>query len=382
MLDVVKPANDAGSIHRWELIKELSRSNLDVYVMARENVDLNGVYTSLLPKNEHGTRYNLWHRVKYLLKIGILVHKHNIGLLYTRNASIAVFAILLKKIKHVKLVYEINGIASEEQLIKTKYSNSNYYKLMKNFLLNKAGFIAAINASAIIAVTTGIKNHLVNHDISENKIFVINNGVNTDIFKPVNDLSNLKRKYKIHPKTALVTFVGSLMPWQGVEHLIYAAPLILKKCPNTQFLIIGTGIMQKQWENLIEESKLSNSFIFTGNIPYEEVPLHINISDVCIVTKKELASGYSPLKLYEYMACAKPVVATNTSGFEILEQYNAGILINPKDPQQFANAVVKLLKDEQLRLKMGENGRNLITDNYSWRITTKKIVSVFGNLIE
>ena len=67
--------------------------------------------------------------------------------------------------------------------------------------------------------------------------------------------------------------------------------------------------------------------------------------------------------------------------FLILEKFNAGILIDPANSQQFASAVVKLLKDEQLRQKMGENGRNIIIENYSWRIAVKKMKNIFENLV-
>ena len=100
------------------------------------------------------------------------------------------------------------------------------------------------------------------------------------------------------------------------------------------------------------------------------------MADVCIVTKKTLGFGYSPLKLYEYMACKKPVIATNTKGFEILKQSNAGILVNPEDLQELSNAMIKLLQNKQLREKMGDNGRKLVVSEYSWESTAKKTIRV------
>lgn len=67
-------------------------------------------------------------------------------------------------------------------------------------------------------------------------------------------------------------------------------------------------------------------------VPYQKVPLYINASDICVTAKKSLKSGYSPLKLYEYMACGKQVVANRVNGFEILEKNKAGILVEPENP--------------------------------------------------
>ena len=105
------------------------------------------------------------------------------------------------------------------------------------------------------------------------------------------------------------------------------------------------------------------------------------MANICVVPKKDLGFGYSPLKLYEYMSCGKPVIATDTAGFEILEKYNAGVLVNTQDPQEFADAIIKLLKDKQLMKEMGMNGRNLVVNNYTWEIASKKTSEVFQKLL-
>jgi glycosyltransferase involved in cell wall biosynthesis len=255
---------------------------------------------------------------------------------------------------------------------------------METFLLSHIGFIVAKKADALIVVTRGIKEYLIEHGIDKYKISVVSNGVNINLFKPVDNISSLdvlKGQYNISSKSDLVAYIGSMTPWQGVEYLISAASLVLKECPDTQFIIVGDkGPMLNQWRDLVKSNGLSDSFTFTGSVPYDKVPLHINIADICVVPKRELKSGYSPLKLYEYMACAKPIIATNTAGFEILEHYNSGILVNPKNSQEFANAIIKLLKNKQLRKEMGERGRKLVVEHYSWDTSIRKIISVFEGI--
>jgi glycosyltransferase involved in cell wall biosynthesis len=143
-----------------------------------------------------------------------------------------------------------------------------------------------------------------------------------------------------------------------------------------KFLIVGDGIMKTKWIQLVNKLKISDKFIFTGRVPYEAVPLYINTSDICVTPKKPIKSGYSPLKLYEYMACCKPVVATRTNGFEIIEEYNAGILINPKNSKEFADAIKTLLHNNNLRIKYGRNGREYVIKNHSWESVVKKVAAL------
>lgn len=385
MLDIVGQPNVAGLIHRFELIKGMSELGLEVYVITKDDIELKGVHTYLLAgetKKDIISRTN--YKIKYLLKIFSLCHKNEIDILYTRNGLIAFIGTILKKMNHAKLVYEINGIASEELDLQENNKYSYKYRKIKAFLLNKIGFIVANKADALIVVTNGIKNYLIDNEIDENKIFVVNNGVNINLFKPVDNILSLgilKSQYNISFTSNIVVFSGSMAPWQGVEYLITAAPLVLKECPTTQFMIVGDkGSMLNQWKDLVNIYGLSDSFIFTGGVPYEKVPLYINIADICVVPKKELKSGYSPLKLYEYMACAKPTIATNTAGFEILEQSSSGILVDPKNSQEFSSAIIKLLKDSQLRIKMGNNGRKLVVEHHSWETSIRKIISIFEDI--
>ena len=74
--------------------------------------------------------------------------------------------------------------------------------------------------------------------------------------------------------------------------------------------------------------------------------------------------------------CEKPVVATRTSGFEILEENDAGLLINPEDAQEFANAIIRLLEAPDLRKKMGENGRRYVVKERSWESVARRVAEV------
>jgi len=238
-------------------------------------------------------------------------------------------------------------------------------------------------------VTQGIKDHLIDHGVTENRIWVIENGANTELFKPIKDdntIKGIKNRLHINDSESVVIFVGNLAPWQGVEYLLHAVPLIVEEKPKTKFLIVGDGIMKDKLKSLTKELNIRRSIIFTGTVPYESVPEYMNLSDICVapfIRTRNESIGLSPLKIYEYLSCGKPVVASDIRGVgTILESSNSGIPVIPDAHGELSGAIIKLLNDKQLREQMGENGRKMVVNNYSWETTAKKTIVVFESILD
>ena len=281
----------------------------------------------------------------------------------------------LARLIRIPVVKEVNGILVDEMRAKNEGSSALLWAIsrIERFTLPRG--------RKIIVVTSKLKEVLHdNYNVPEDKIVVIPNGANIDLFKPM-DKAEARRKLNLNQGNDYICFVGSLVKWQGIEYLIKSMPLILEKCPHARLLIVGDGIMKNELIELAKQISLSDKIIFTGKIPYHKVSLYINASDVCVLPKKPLKSGYSPLILYEYMACARPVVATRTSGLEILEEYNAGLLFSPMDTQELADAVTMLLKDGELKKKLGENSQKYVVENQSWASVAQRIADVSEELI-
>ena len=137
---------------------------------------------------------------------------------------------------------------------------------------------------------------------------------------------------------------------------------------------------------LCKELGVEDRFIFTGVIAYDRVPLYINASDICtapFIFARNAKIGLSPLKLYEYMACGKPVVASNISGVsDVIEASGGGISVLPENLDALADGILKLLENPDLRLKMGSKGLSYVTENYSWYSVAKKVNEVCKSGLE
>lgn len=268
----------------------------------------------------------------------------------------------------VPAIKEVNGVLENEMQV---------IGAAEGFALEIISYIERTTigkADRIIVVTPKLKELLIEqYNVPERRIKVIENGANTDIFRPIT-METVKKELNLDPDLSYICFVGSFTAWQGLEYLIRCAPAVLEACPNARFLLVGDGIIKGMLSELAQELEILETVIFTGMVPYESVPLYINASDICVVPKIPLNSGYSPLKLYEYMACMKPVVASRLEGFEILEKSNSGLLVQAERPEELANKIILLLKDMKLREEMGRNGRNYVIKNHSWDSVVSKLI--------
>jgi len=201
------------------------------------------------------------------------------------------------------------------------------------------------------------------------------------LFKPMDTLE-AREKLSLEQSVNYVCFVGAFHAWQGIENIIQSAPLVLQKCPETRFLLVGDGTIKQDLINLSEQIGISDKIIFTGMVSHQEVPLYMNASDVCVSPKEGLQTGYSPLKLCEYMACEKPVVASRASGLEIVENSGGGILVEPKDPVALAEAITKLLQNHELSKQIGERGRRFVVENQSWESVASRVAEACQSLVD
>ena len=332
---------NAGATHTLELAKNLVKLGHEVFLFSRGlkrgDYSFHYINVSSCPSRILGYTFPLF------LLIKLMIHHSKVkfcSVVYLRYGWYD-WTILFRKLSSAPMITEFNDIPSSlveektrnEELVSKSIFKIACKRLMKrlmNYLEKNFWLKETIKGSAkLTVVTENIKQRLHhNYKIPHSKIDVIPNGANTKLFRPLNML-NSREQLDIDRNDTVICFEGCFYAWQGLEYLIGTMPIILKKVPNTTLLIVGdeastgNGDSKRKLIGMVKELDLEKKVIFTGAVPYEEVPIYLNASDVCVAYKKPRKSGYSPLKLYEYMACARPVVASKISGFEILEQNNA-----------------------------------------------------------
>jgi glycosyltransferase involved in cell wall biosynthesis len=303
--------------------------------------------------------------------------ERNANIIYERRTSPKVGYALHKLLK-IPYAVEINAIVEEEKALLSDRDNASFKGFRKNM---RTRFFQ--EAALVVAVTPGIKEHIhVLYDVPKERIEVVPNGANTELFKPMNREQCIK-SLNLEDDKKYICFIGNLAPWQGLIHMVDAMPQILKERENTVFLVVGGGKEREALEKRTRELNLEDSILFAGWVDYEKVPIYINACDVCVAPLAEGRgkSGSSAIKIYEYLACGKPVVASNVPYLDFLEKEGCGLLVPKGDESSLAQAVLSLLGDPERIKNMGTAGRAYVVEKGSWTGTAKRIDELLGNII-
>ncbi|MPW38608.1 glycosyltransferase [Thermococcus sp. 101 C5] len=206
------------------------------------------------------------------------------------------------------------------------------------------------------------------YSIPSEKFELIPNGVDTKLFKRTK--TDLKQKLGLEDYFVL-GYVGVLREWVDLTPVYQA----IKDLENVKILIVGEeGGLEKN-KKLVKEYGIEDKVIFAGTVPYTEVPQYISAMDVCLIPFKPNAISQNavPLKLFEYMACEKPVISTELSGVKAVA---GDRVIYASNKEEYREKILELYKDEELRTKLGKEGRKFIKENYDWVKIVKKMEEI------
>lgn len=377
---------NGSNVHAIEVFNNLQNLGVDAFLFSKSSKTGNLKKENIIeiPSTHFDFPFANYLNI-IIYQISLLTHliyysiKLRPDLFYTRLSGNSIAPAIVSFLLKINQVGEINGITVDEMEIQ----GASKFKIKIAQVLENINFATC---KKLVAVTDGVKKRLMDlYAIPESQIIVINNGANTRLFSPM-DKNKAKSELKLDNSLKYVCFVGNLIYWQGVEYLIKASPLILKKCPDTRFLVVGDGVMKEELMQLADDLGSLDKTLFVGRVPYEKVPVYINASDVCVapfIRERNSKIGLSALKTYEYLACGKPLVASRIPGVkELIETSGSGISVRPEDPEELSTAVIKLLPDENTRNQMGKKGRNYIIENHSWESVARKVKDVCKQAIK
>jgi glycosyltransferase involved in cell wall biosynthesis len=231
------------------------------------------------------------------------------------------------------------------------------------------------NVSDVIsAVSTEVRNFLVEEiKCSSNKIVYNPNGVDIGRFNPFGD--NRRKEYGIGKEKVVIGYSGSFRIQHGVEILIDAFKMINN--PGLILFIIGTG--NKEYEDMLRKAaKDDRRIIFTGEVLFNEMPAYLRTCDILVSPQKPFIGGtfhQSPIKLYEYMATGRAIVASNLGQIrDVIKDGINGLLFKSGDIAELKKILEMVVGNEKLREKLSNNARNESVKQYTWNRNVKRIL--------
>jgi len=194
---------------------------------------------------------------------------------------------------------------------------------------------------------------------------VIPNGINLKRFNP--DIEPIER---FNDGLFNILFVGRLDPRKGVKYLLKAFPLIYEQYPHCRLIVVGNGFLTDYYKMYAPEN-LSHKIFFEGYVKPKDIPHYYATAN--IFCSPAIGGESFGIVLLEAMASGKPIVASDITGYsQLVTDGQEGLLVPPKSPYAIANAIIKLIRDEELRKRMGSIGL-IKARQYSWEKIAKKV---------
>jgi len=364
-----------GKTHFIEVAQNLVKLGNELLILLpgyrprdRKNYGLNVCYVPTFRKNV--LSYLLYEIVSFFY-LTFYILKWRPDAIYLRQALFEIFPPIIARFFRVPYVIEKNGIMEDE--LRSRGFNEIVIKMLR--LAEEINFRLS---DKIICVTEGIKREIARrYRVNEGKLVVIPNGANIELFRPL-DKHECRRKLGLERDAFYIGFVGSFAPWQGLEVLIEAAKQVKEQgYSQIRYILVGDGEQESILREKVQEYKLEQEILFTGRVAYEEVVNYMNAFDVCYLCKEGLSFGFSPIKLYEYLACGRPVIASRIDGVkEVIEEGECGYLFEAGDAEELAKRIIQSYQERETLQEMGLRGRRLVEGKYSWRAIAERVAEV------
>jgi glycosyltransferase involved in cell wall biosynthesis len=235
------------------------------------------------------------------------------------------------------------------------------------------GYMMAMTIKLATGITYVTKSLSDSYNFPKNKSVLIPNGVDTALFHSCSS-QELKEELGIG-EDFVVGFVGVLSEWVDLEPAFIALRELVKNQFKIKMLVVGSGEKFRDFRNLAESYGVLDRVIFTGTTPYAQGPKDISCMDVCLICRKPTQDSQNslPLKLFEYMACEKPVISTPLAG---VKEAVGDRVLYASNAEELKQRILELYHNNELRKELGKDGRRFVERNYSWDKICKKFEKV------
>lgn len=243
-----------------------------------------------------------------------------------------------------------------------------------SYLENRVEKSSLEKADLIAVVSENVKNKIIKMGISSEKVLVSPMAVDPQLFLDGNQSEELLRKKLGLEGKTVIGWTGSFRSFHGIQYLVKAFKKTLEKYPDCVLLLVGDGSERKMAEQLSQELGISQKVLFVGRKPFREIPQYISVFDIAVVSAKNVSEfHYSPLKLREYLAAGKPVLAPNAGEIPVIFNNETHLkLFEAGDVESLSRGLEFYLGDKINRKEIGQRGRDFALSTSTWESELRK----------
>jgi len=358
-----------GGLQRWafELARNFQILGGPITVMARRATLRNRVFDRRQSFsvwrmgghdwNRYGHLYVAYYLAKFLLTTGIK------PVVYATNWKVGLVPVLLGSVARMKVIIGAHGL----EILKEKRG-------LRRRLIR----MAFCRAHRGVAVSQYTRQTLIRLGVPEEQVVFIPNGVDVEIFRPREKSTQLIHRYGLKGKKVILT-LARLVARKGQDQVIKALPQVLGSVPQAVYVVVGQGHNQARLQELVRSLGLTGRVIFAGYVPDDELVDHYNLADVYIMASREIeeqgdVEGFG-ITFLEAGACQVPVIGGRSGGIpDAILNGQTGLLVDPLDVGEIAEALISLLTDQDLAFRLGQRGRQRIVEQLQWRQIARRFI--------
>ena len=284
---------------------------------------------------------------------------------------------ILSKLKRVPMVFEVRDLWPESAIDTGVLTNKWLIKM--SFWLERTSYKSA---SWINVLTPAFEESLVkNKSINPDRISMIPNGADMDIFLPGQRDNWVRTKYGIEEKI-IITYVGA----HGVaNHLIQLIDVAesMKDDPDVLIMLVGDGMQKDMLKKEVAQRGLSN-ILFVDSVPKTEIVDYVAASDICtaVLKKVDTFKTVYPNKIFDYMSACRPIIlAIDGVARKLLEDAGSGVYVEPENTEAFVKAIYQLKEDPEFCLQCGQSGLDHVARLFSREILAEKYLEILNDKV-
>lgn len=370
--EISVPGTHGGSSHVEGVVTSLQRLGHRVTLLSRYAhgkpfaEDRNGLKIIRLPALPTGLLRNLCYIFYSVVLTLFMIFFFDI--IYERGRILGGFGVLVASLFGKKRIYEMN-----EDYLRVPLENGT---LKRGFIFSIAKWLHELTVAHATIVTVTNKAM----QSKRGNYLLVTYGVDPEQFSPRSS-QVIRRKYGLSVGKTLL-YTGSFAPWHACEQMITAVKNLARLDPAIKLVMIGDGEKASLCRSLAKLLGIEKNVLFLGRISHENLPDYINSADVCLALfdRKyppfaQAQFFYSPIKVHEYKACGKPVVASNIGNLKTLVKDGInGFLVDEGQVQEIELAISKLIKNKKLSTRIGLENRKDVLKHYSWDKINERIL--------
>ena len=362
------PSDPVGLVRLWTLARQLVEQGDSVTVLPpryRSSLLQRGFSTAPIPLLSWPVLRPLSYAVMSCLVGLVQACKSKPDIVYYRWMD-SPHPLLFARLVGAQCVCEVNGEPVPD------WSETD--RGLKRRLTHWLASWALRRCDRVVVLTDGLRDLVIHrYRVAAERVAVVPSGTDTGLFAP-QDAARCRHRLGLDPARDYIGFVGSFYRYQGLHCLLDAMAIVRRTRPSVHFLLVGDGEAAPELKQQAERLALTSCITWAGRIPYREVPAWIGAMTLCVAPFRGDRGETSPVKVFDYLACGRPVIASAIPSVAAIFSVAAGVaLVPPDDPVSLAEAVVALLDDRERQSHMATQGRRFIEQDYSWTHLTTRL---------